>query len=244
MRMKFLKRIRTLMNNENSMRDVLGHSLLVDTHDARMSMFFCAYDPFEDGTDFTMKKCIPQSITFAKEMLPQIYKTICSYVEGDQQPKRLSIADVGGGVGAGSEYIRARLQMRFLDTQVYMAIIEINGRYREWCNHFSPKISFLCEDIFRHEGIYDYIICSHTVEHVTSPSIFIRRIQQLARKNVFVYAPYMEQPLPQEAGHISTVDDTLIDQLNPLEKIYINSEGYSQKECVLLVLPGCANDIS
>lgn len=213
-----------------------------------LPMVFEAYDPFApESSDFTFQRWLPQSIQFSKEILPLIQETISIYLKNNPNVNEVTIADVGGGIGAGSEYIRARLQIYFdkiedRDITINMTVIEINKAHKEWCERFSPKIIFQYHNISNlDEKRYDFIISSHTIEHVEQPSVFIEAMQQLARKNVFVYAPYNE-PLPSKtAGHINTISDHFISQFMPLRKLRVNSEAYALP-CVLFVLPGKARD--
>lgn len=214
----------------------------------QLSMLFETYDPFYPGCsdDFTFGRWFPQSVTFAKEILPFLQEIMSTYIRENQAVTEISIADVGGGIGAGSEYIRARMQIYFHKTEnnnviINMTCIDTNKSFKEWCNHFSPKIIFQHGNAFNMIEKYDYIISSHTIEHVEQPYMFGEYLAGLARKNVFIYAPYNEFPLPKEtSGHINTIDDTLINKLNPLKVVHINSAGYGQKDCVLFVLPGKA----
>jgi hypothetical protein len=53
--------------------------------------------------------------------------------------------------------------------------------------------------------VYDYVFCSHVVEHVPDLAPFLTRLVELARRNVFIYAPYDERE--RIAGHVNTITE-------------------------------------
>jgi len=179
---------------------------------------FEAYEPFpypvEPEHNHTLHKWLPQSSVFAKEILPYIQEAIEAYLNVSPYVNEVNIADVGGGVGVGSEYIRARLQIYFdgygynRDVKINMTNIDTFKACREWCNRFYPKVNFLPIDIFEHERVYDFVFSSACVEHVSCPESFVKRMQYLTKHLLFVYVPYNESPLIP--GHVNTIDDRLI----------------------------------
>ena len=208
-------------------------------------MLFEAYDPSE-LLNFTLTRSTPQSITFAKDMFLYVKNAISEYMADKPDVRSINILDIGGGNGAGSEYIRAQLQIHIAkafpsrSAKINMTMIESGGEYEEWCNRFSPKITFLNVDIFTHEKIYDFVICSHVIEHVEAPIEFIKRMQCMAKERLFVYAPYNEHPLSQD-GHINKIDDKFISALDSHQPIFIKSKAWRPKGgCVLIILPGKA----
>ena len=122
-----------------------------------------------------------------------------------------------------------------------MTMIESGGVYEEWCSRFYPKVTFLSADIFSHEKIYDFAICSHVIEHVETPFEFIGRMQAMTKESLFIYAPYNEHPLSQD-GHINRIDDEFIGSLDSPHLTFLTSKAWRQKSgCVLIVLPGRAD---
>ena len=206
-------------------------------------MLFDAYEPTEQ-LNFSLTRSAPQSITFAKDIFPQIKEAVSEYLAKRPDESVINIADIGGGTGAGTEYIRAKLQIHIAKSfpervvKVNMTMIESAGWYEEWCNRFYPKIVFLKADIYAHDMIYDYIICSAVIEHVEAPFEFIKRMRGMTKERLFVYAPYNEHPLKQD-GHINKIDDDFLKQLDPLKLTFIKSKAWRFKGgMVLITLPG------
>ena len=207
-------------------------------------MLFDIYEPIEQN--FTFIRSSSQSITYAKDIFPQIKEAVFEYLIKLPETKVINISDVGGGCGAGSEYIRAQLQIQIAKSfpqrtvKINMTMIEQAGWYEEWCNRFYPKIIFLKDDIFFHEKIYDFLVCSAVIEHVEAPFDFIERMQNMTKEKIFIYAPYNEHPLSPD-GHINKIDDEFLNVLNPQKLTFIKSKAWRFKGgMVLIILPGKA----
>ena len=211
-------------------------------------MIFDAYEPTE-LMGFTLTRSTPQSIIFAKDIFPQIKEDVCEYLVKKPQTNNINILDIGGGTGAGSEYIRAQLQISIAKAfpervcKVNMTMIETAGEYEEWCSRFYPKITFLKADIFTHEKIYDFVICSAVIEHIEAPFEFINRMLGMAKEKLFIYAPYNEHPLSED-GHIVKIDDEFINALDAPKLTFVKSKAWRFKGgMVLITLPGKAADV-
>lgn len=205
---------------------------------------FDAYEPTGER-DFTITRSVPQSVTFAKDIFPKIREAADEWLAANPGAGTLCVLDVGGATGAGTDYIRAQLQIHIArahperDVRVSMTMLDNSAEYGEWCGRFHPKVRFLKADIFRHGEKYDFVVCSAVIEHVEEPLAFVGRMQGMARWRLFVYAPYNERPL-SDYGHINTIDDGFLAQLGAA-LTFVDSRAWRRKGgMVLAVLPGRA----
>jgi hypothetical protein len=53
---------------------------------------------------------------------------------------------------------------------------------------------------------WDFVVCSHVVEHVEDPRAFIDTLRRICRGFAFVYTPYRE--IERIPDHLSTIDES------------------------------------
>lgn len=201
------------------------------------------YNPFPSEPSFVFDKWLPQILAFARE----IYPTLESYVKDYPTNSNISLLDVGGAIGAGTEFFRARLQ-RFVTAQmgkssrIEATILETDLQCKEWAEHFCPKCKFINDSIFDITLKYDFVIASHVIEHIFEPFDFIHKMQTLAKDKVIIYAPYNETLPPEHissARHVTSITMELIESLSPIEVKLITSAGWGgDNGCILAVLSG------
>jgi SAM-dependent methyltransferase len=178
-----------------------------------------------------------QSIGFAVEMIPLMYPYLQT-LEG--KDRYLEVLDVGSRTGAGAALLADIFMSYHSRLPTYVDTIDIDPTFHEYRSSRWPRLrQNLVGDVFSLSAkSYDIIVCSHTVEHLSEPIPFCRKLQAVAKNWVFIYCPYNEiNPIP---GH-HTVNDALIDQLMPVEKRILPSWWWRPKgepaECVFVVLP-------
>ena len=92
-----------------------------------------------------------------------------------------------------------------------MSVADIRNNFQELIEISFPYIkNFIHQDIYDHEVKYDYISASHVIEHVPEPISFIRRLQNMSRKRVFVLTPWKERADILTKGHINIFDEELL----------------------------------
>lgn len=203
---------------------------------------FDAYEPTEQP-NFTLTRSAPQSLAFAKEMLPRVTAMVDAFLNDSPDATEVTLADVGGGIGAGTEFIRAQLSIHLARTRprpvsVRVTMIENAPEYAEWCRRFYPGVDFMCADIYEHTVTYDFVLSSHVIEHVDAPIEFVARMRRMAREKLLVYAPYNERPL-KAYGHVNTIDDALIAKLDSPTVTLVRSKAW-RGGCVFLEFRGNA----
>lgn len=197
-----------------------------------------SYNPYPNDPDFVYDAWLPQIMSFAKDIYPYLEK----YVQDYRQDDTISLLDVGGGIGAGTEFFRSKLQ-RFLylnekKSQLHATILELDLKHKEWAEHFYPKCNFINTDIFNIHSEYDFVTASHVIEHVIKPFDFIRQLKKITRDKVIIYAPYNEEISDPPGSHVVSITMDLIESLDPIEVALIHSDGWVSGQCILAVFNG------
>jgi SAM-dependent methyltransferase len=209
-------------------------------------LLYDCYNPFPSDPDFVFDRWLPQIVSFAKDIYPVLEGNVKKYIENFSQCDKISLVDVGGGVGAVTEYFSSRLQ-RFLavemkkDVPVNATIVDTDLRHREFAEHFYPKCQFFAKKIDEIDDKFDFVIASHVIEHIEEDEIsdFINTLKQMAKIRCLVYAPYNENMVDHiNAQHKTSITLELIESFSPVEIKLINSDGWSLGECILAVYDG------
>ena len=105
----------------------------------------------------------------------------------------------------------------------------------------APNVEFFVQDIFMIEDrAWDFIICSHVIEHVSDPKTFLKRLQQLARDFVLVACPWAENPITTK-GHINTIEEDFVRAVGGCGlQTFVNYNWGKQRKVCSFWLPGAA----
>lgn len=179
-----------------------------------------------------------QSIGFTVELIPYLYPFL-ETMKG--RGRHLEALDVGSRTGAGASLIADLFMTYHSHCATWVDTLDIDPTFREYQQSRWPHIrSAISGDVFElPSASYDYVICSHTIEHIPDPVPFCRQLQRIARDHVFLYCPYDEQnPIP---GH-HTVDDGVLDALGAENRKIFKSWWWrpvgEMADVVLFTLPG------
>lgn len=177
-----------------------------------------------------------QSIGFSVEMLPQMYPYLRE-LEG--RGRYLEALDVGSRTGAGAALVAELFMSYHSHLPTYVDSIDIDPTFLEYRRSRWPRLRRnLAGNVFDlAPKSYDFIVCSHTIEHLEDPIAFCRQLQLIARDLVFIYCPFNEEnPIP---GH-HTVGNALVDSLEPVAKHVLRSWWWRPNgvpnDCVFFVL--------
>jgi len=81
----------------------------------------------------------------------------------------------------------------------------------------------------------DIVICSHTIEHVPRPRMFIEKLCQIAREYVVIACPFQE-PRPLIPGHLHSINKAFIDQFNyEFLEVYTSMHWHQSKACIFAI---------
>lgn len=122
-----------------------------------------------------------------------------------------SILDVGPGTGAGSELLAAAHSQEYSGYYANVDVLDIDDSLIDYFEFKNPHISaFHHQNIFDFKKTFDFVICSHCLEHVPEPYEFALRLQELARNKALITAPWKENPRFLTKGHINIFDEGFI----------------------------------
>lgn len=193
-----------------------------------------------DTTSF-IEKSAPQSELFMVEIIPIIHELFFSF----PQNKEISVLDVGPQTFSGTALLsRLHRQNTFNNLKMKISAIDIHDKFRLLGELFCPEVEFITGNIFDiTERKWDLIICSHVIEHVTNPLMFLRQLQKLSKQFVVVACPWHEDPIVT-TGHQNTIDKKFVRQSGALNlKIFTNFMWGKTREVCIFTLPSLSDNI-
>lgn len=190
------------------------------------------------GQAVRLEMWIAQSQAFVVDCVPHILDILR---ENHARRESVTLLDVGAATGAGTALLKSLLSTEMLWCPTEVTGLDIFPSRIVCARNNFPEFDYVISNVFDHERTYDYVYCSHTVEHVPEPQAFIERLTRLARHNVFVYTPYDEEELI--AGHRWRIDEDFYDGFAAKRFVRIKSPGWhwGQRDtdyCLLAVLEG------
>jgi len=184
-----------------------------------------------------------QSMTFMIDMLPHIW----SHLKAEKRYSRFSWLDVGPGSGYGASLLASLHSGPATGYLLDVSVIDISRRYKPLVEHISDDIKeFIVGDIYKTTKTYDYVSASHVIEHVSEPARFVRRLQEIARKTVFILTPWKEREDLLTKGHINIFDEHFISELGSPRYKLLESMAWGgflepPYKMLFLELPGLAS---
>lgn len=167
-----------------------------------------------------------QSKAFMMDLLPHIQ----AFLATEPRNSTLTVLDVGCAGGHGTNLLSSLYQSAHsLGYRLQVTGLDIVDDYQPHLRLFCPYITHRVADIYEldeRKDTYDLVISSHTVEHVPEPLKFIRRMQTLARKRVFITAPFNEPEEGRTEGHINSFDDRFLASLEAVSLTKLHSPAW------------------
>jgi SAM-dependent methyltransferase len=185
-----------------------------------------------------LDKWAAQSQIFVVDCIPYILETLRA---NHRRGETVTLLDVGCATGAGTALLKSLLSTNMLWCPVEVTGIDVFPNRVICAKNNFPDFEYVVSDIFKHERRYDYVFCSHTLEHVVNPAPFIRRLAAMARRNVFIYTPHAEQE--RISGHRWSISESFYDKCAVERFVKIKSPGWQwarpeQDFCLLAILRG------
>ena len=185
---------------------------------------------------------IPQSLQFTIDILPYVRRLIKNW----PITETLNVLDVGAAHAAGTHLLAVLFRSNFFGIKMKVDALEIDDKYKEFSEQRFPEVNYIVKDIFEMDSTnkWDLIICSHTIEHLKDPILFMKKLCELSTGWVLLYAPFNETGIRPE-NHISTITMEMVDSLNPIfSEIFVSpawDRPEGDRQCILFVLKGSNN---
>lgn len=151
-----------------------------------------------------------QSKQFMIDLLPHIQ----SFLGGYKRGSAFSVLDVGSGTGHGANLLASLYARAELGYTLKVTCLDINEHYRRYIEGICSYVSFKRQNVFALEESYDLVIASHVVEHVKEAVGFCEQLQRCAREAVFIAAPFEEPEDRLTNGHVHSLGQEFLDQLD------------------------------
>lgn len=188
--------------------------------------------------ELCVEKAIPQSALFMVELIPVIHRL---YMGLPTNAKKTAL-DVGPSCFGGTALLAdLHTEQSYNKLKLKVSAVDIVDFFRPVQEMLAPNVEFFVQDIFTIENrVWDFIICSHVIEHVPNPSAFLRQLQSLARDFVLVACPWHEKPLTTKR-HINTIDDDFVLAVGGRDlQSFVNYGWGKQRKVCAFWLPGSA----
>jgi hypothetical protein len=182
-----------------------------------------------------------QSMGFIVEMMPHIHKLLREFPIGVY-----TCLDVGTRTGSGANLFGQLFGSLCSYIQIKVDTIDKDPTFADYqMARYKDVRHIMVGDVFQvPDQSYDFVICSHTLEHIDDPIPFAQKLTKIAKRYAFFYMPYNEQD-PLLLDH-RRIDDKLVDALNPINKAVIDSwhwrkgEEQTPQQCVFFATKGGA----
>lgn len=209
--------------------------------DYRSLMEECVAQSGADPTLF-IEKGIPQSELFMVELIPFIHR----YYQAAPTNVLKTVLDVGPQSFGGTRLLQSIHNDRsFTKLRLDITALDIVSNFQNLQKLIVPEVEFLVQDLFSiQDRVWDFLICSHVIEHVPDPFPFMKQAQSLSRDFVLMACPWEEDPIVTK-GHVNTINQAFIDQAGGENlKVYANYMWGKQRKVCIFTLPGHAAGLS
>jgi 2-polyprenyl-3-methyl-5-hydroxy-6-metoxy-1,4-benzoquinol methylase len=146
-----------------------------------------------------------------------------------------TLLDIGTRTGAGANLL-AQLFYDFMwgyDVKIKVDTTDIDSTLNEYCKSWPYINECMNKNIFDiPDNSYDFIYCSHVIEHLDNPIEFVHKATGIARHFALFYCPYNQIDPP---WYHKTIDDKVINQCNLVYVEYIDSVSIHYGKCILFI---------
>lgn len=164
-----------------------------------------------------------QSIEFMRHLVDEVHGYFSSFEQG----KTFAVLDVGPDSGEGSHLLAKLYRSKILGYSANVYTLDICDYFHLYHRLFLPYIHPKIGTIEDEQKVYDVVVASHVIEHVSDPKSFCERLQQMSRGIVIICAPYEERE-PLIDDHLHTLDAEFVSGLSPVSYRLIESSAWGQ----------------
>jgi SAM-dependent methyltransferase len=163
-----------------------------------------------------------QSAQFVIDLVPRIQAVLHRHYK---RKDVLRLIDVGAGSCVGTQVLAMLHSDHYVYSRFEIDAIDYLPLRERWVRSQYPRIAYQVGDAFAlPERTWDFVVCSHVVEHLDDPRPFIDNLRRICRGFAFVYSPYRE--LERIPDHFSTIDESTYAGIPGCELEVVSSMGW------------------
>lgn len=177
-----------------------------------------------------------QSTQFIIDILPYLHQVMVQHYERSDE---LTLIDVGPGSCIGTNLLAALHSDHVIYSKLKIDAIDHANIRERWVTALYPKINLRVEDLFdQPDRQWDFVICSHVIEHVDEPRSFIDALRRICKGFAFIYSPYEE--FDRIPYHLSTITKDTYAGIDNCRLEILRSMGWRGdvpgNECILAII--------
>jgi 2-polyprenyl-3-methyl-5-hydroxy-6-metoxy-1,4-benzoquinol methylase len=184
-------------------------------------------------------KSMPQSELFMAEIIPTIHELYFGYPVN----RSIDVLDIGPQTFSGTRLLsRTHAPDSFNNLKMNISALDIHDHFKNLKECLCPEVEFFKANIFDvKDRSWDLIICSHVIEHVPDPKVFLDQLKRLSRRDIIVACPWNEDPITTK-GHVNTIDKAFVRSVGASSlKIFTNFMWGKSREVCIFTLQGTAS---
>ena len=142
-----------------------------------------------------------QSAQFIIDIVPYLHQVMLQHYRRSDE---LTLVDVGPGSCIGTNLLASLHSDDVIYSKLKIDAIDYTNVRERWATALYPKINYRVEDLFdQPDRQWDFVICSHVIEHLDEPRPFIDALRRICKGFAFIYSPFEE--LDRIPYHLSTI---------------------------------------
>jgi SAM-dependent methyltransferase len=163
-----------------------------------------------------------QSAQFIVDLVPRIQAAMLRHYK---RKDVLKLIDVGAGSCVGTNILATLHSDQVVWSRLEIDAIDYTPIRRRWVQSQFPRINYMVGDAFAlPDREWDFVVCSHVIEHLEDPRPFIDNLRRICRGFAFVYSPYRETD--RIAAHVSTIDESTYEGIPDCRLEVVSSMGW------------------
>ncbi len=174
-----------------------------------------------------------QAIQNMLDLVPHVQRYMARHYD---RFDALRLLDVGSGTGAGVNLLAQLHSDTMIWSKLQIDAIDYVPWRSRWVATQYPKVGYRVmdsADLPARE--WDFVVCSHVIEHLPDPQPMIRDVLRACRGFAFIYCPYNEVEL--SPGHLSVVTEADFEPHRPAEVIVQESMAFHGpgRRCIMAI---------
>lgn len=159
----------------------------------------------------------------------------------DARPKGavLDVLDADCGFGHSAEFFGALYATSALGRRIRMVACTSSPKAALYAQSMARNVALTGKALADLERRYDVVLSVFHLQRTIEPAAVCAHMQSLARDRVLVVAPYAEEPGALAKGHLSVVDDGMLERIGAEEALITRNPGWGG-QIVRFALPGAA----